>query len=241
MFSVDDIVKQSGLKEKTVASFLNSLICPENIDNNAFNSIDDFNYTNAYPLIKTTESNFLCFQGYGVAQAFYETPFFWMNADKTYKDKASFNRGQFTERFSGSRLESVFGNNRVLENVLIRQKGKTDIVGEIDVLVLFGDRAIVLQAKSKKLTLQARKGDELALTKDFQQSVQESYDQGLACTKFLLADDYELIDKNGKKLILKYKIKEAYIACIVSDHYPGLNFQARNFLKYEILSRLHPR
>lgn len=240
MFSVDDIVKQSGLKEKTVVSFLNSLICPENIDNNAFNSIDDFNYTNAYPLIKIAESNFLCFQGYGVAQAFYETPFFWMNADKKYKDKASFNRGQFTERFSRSRLESVFGNNRVLENVLIRKKGKTDIVGEIDVLVLFGDRAIVLQAKSKKLTLQARKGDELALTKDFQQSVQESYDQGLACTKFLLSADYELIDKNGKELKLKYKVKETYIACIVSDHYPGLNFQARNFLKYEDTEQIAP-
>lgn len=240
MLSVDNITKQSGLKQNIVTSFLNSLSCPENIDNNAFKSIDDFNYTNAYPLIKVSENNFLCFHGYGVTQAFYETPFFWMSNDKTYKDRASSHRGQFTERFSKTRLESVFGINRVFENILIRKKGTTAIVGEIDVLVLFGDRAIVLQAKSKKLTLQARKGDELALTKDFQLSVQESYDQGLDCTKFLLSDDYELIAKSGKTLKLRYKIKEAYIACIVSDHYPGLNFQARTFLKYEDTENIAP-
>jgi len=47
--------------------------------------------------------------------------------------------------------------------------GKTDAqrclpVGEIDVLVLFGNHATVLQAKSKKLMLPARKGNNLLLS-----------------------------------------------------------------------------
>jgi hypothetical protein len=45
------------------------------------------------------------------------------------------------------------------------------------VLVLFGNRAIVLQAKAKKLTLEARKGNDNQLKDDFKKSVQESYDQ----------------------------------------------------------------
>ena len=64
------------------------------------------------------------------------------------------NRGNFTEDFSVSRLKSVFGNNRVFQGVNILEK-KGVIAGEIDVLVLFANRAIVLQAKSKKLTLES--------------------------------------------------------------------------------------
>ena len=240
MFNIDNIHHESGLAKETISSFLRSFCCPEGVNNDAFNSIDDFNYLNAYPLIAVGQDHYLCFQSYGLAQAFYETPFFWMNNDKAYMDKASEHRGQFTEAFSKSRLESVFGSGRVYENVTIREKHKKDVAGEIDVLVLFGDRAIVLQAKSKKLTLEARKGIELALTRDFQLSVQDSYDQGLDCARFLLAGSYEFFDTIGKTLSISGNIKEIYIACIVSDHYPGLNFQARSFLKYEGTEQIAP-
>jgi len=122
----------------------------------------------------------------------------------------------------------------------LSEKFNKDIAGEIDVLVLFGDRAIVLQAKAKKLTLEARKGNELALTRDFQLGVQDSYDQGLDCARFLLAGSYEFFDANRKTISISGNIKEIYIACIVSDHYPGLNFQARSFLKYEDSEQIAP-
>ena len=76
------------------------------------------------------------------------------------------NRGDFTEAFTADRLTRVFGFDRVFQNVQIcKSKGET--LGEIDTLVLFGDRAIVLQAKSKKLTLGARKGNDRLLQVDF--------------------------------------------------------------------------
>ena len=240
MFSIDDIHNESGLTRDTISSFLHSFCCPEGVNNDAFNSIDDFNYINAYPLIEVTQDHYLCIQSYGLAQAFYETPFFWMNNDKAYKDEASEHRGQFTEAFSKSRLVSVFGPGSVYENVIIREKHKRDVAGEIDVLVLFGDRAIVLQAKSKKLTIEARKGNELALTRDFQLSVQDSYDQGLNCARFMLAGSYEFFDTTGKTLSISGNVKEIYIACIVSDNYPGLNAQARAFLKYEDTEQIAP-
>lgn len=239
-FSVDNIHNECGVDKKIISLFLESFHCPNSVNNENFNSIDDFNYLNAYPLIKASSEKYICFQSYGLAQAFYETPFFWMNADKDYINKASENRGKFTESFSKSRLESVFGTGRVYGNILIREKGKSDVLGEIDVLVLFGDRAIVLQAKSKKLTLEARKGNELALTRDFQLSVQESYNQGLDCSNFLLSDKFEFYDASGKVLIIPNEIKEVYIACIVSDHYPGLNFQARSFLTYQESEKITP-
>ena len=50
-------------------------------------------------------------------------------------------------------------------------RSKNEVLSEIDVLVIFGDRAIVLQAKSKKLTLEARKGNDLQLKDDFKKAV----------------------------------------------------------------------
>jgi hypothetical protein len=239
-FDAISVATRASLSIEIVSKFLNSFSCPENINNDHFSSIDDFNLINAYPLIKIAEDRFICFNSYSLAQAFYETPFFWMNGDKEYKEIAATNRGLFTEMISKSRLESVFGANRVFHSVLIHHKGKRDVLGEIDVLVLFGDRAIVLQAKSKKLTIKARKGNETALTKDFQLSVQESYNQGLCCSEFLLAEDIELRDNNGKIIILKHKIKEAYIICVVSDHYPALNFQSRSYLSYKDTDQISP-
>jgi hypothetical protein len=37
--------------------------------------------------------------------------------------------------------------------------GSKDIAGEIDVLVVYGEFVLVVQAKSKRITLKARSGD----------------------------------------------------------------------------------
>ncbi len=139
------------------------------------------------------------------------------------------NRGRFTEAFSRERLELVFGKDRVFGNVdVYESKGKR--VGEIDVLVLFANRAIVLQAKSKKLTLEARKGNDLQIKDDFKKSVQDAYDQGLTCASLLSDEGYRFVVGATGKEIAPGKLKEVFLFCVVSDHYPALSFQARQFL-----------
>lgn len=112
-------------------------------------------------------------------------------------------------------------------------------IGEIDVLVAFGDQAILLQAKSKKLTLEARRGNDLQIKKDFKKSVQDAYDQGLICAKVLGNSRYKFVSKDGNQLNLS-AFKEIYIVCVVSDHYPALTFQARQFLRFETTDQLAP-
>jgi hypothetical protein len=73
-------------------------------------------------------------------------------------------------------------------------------VTDIDVLVTFADRAIVLQCKSKRLTLEARRGNGLQLRGDFKKSINDAYNQALvsadalreAGLRFELADGTEL-------------------------------------------------
>ena len=93
-------------------------------------------------------------------------------------------RGEFTENFSAERLKIVFGEDRVFTNIDIVDSEKTK-AGEIDVLVVYANRAIILQAKSKRLTIAARKGNDNCLRNDFKQAIQEAYNQGYSCANLL--------------------------------------------------------
>ncbi|AHB99124.1 hypothetical protein [Francisella orientalis] len=42
-----------------------------------------------------------------------------------------------------------------------------------------------MQAKSKKLTLEARKGNDKLLADDFKKAIQDSYNQGYECANFI--------------------------------------------------------
>ena len=153
-----------------------------------------------------------------------------MGADKTYSPTALNHRGLFTEEFSRERLEDVFGKKHVYANVhIVESKGRR--LGEIDVLVVFGDRAIVLQAKSKRLTLESRRGNDKQIQDDFKKSVQDAYDQGYLCASVLNDTNYQLKDAAGNGVPLPVPLKEIYVLCVVSDHYPRSPSRPGNFSK----------
>ena len=98
-------------------------------------------------------------------------------------------------------------------------------------LVAWGNRAIIVQAKSKKLTLEARKGNDLQIKGDFQKSVQDSYGQAFLCAELLNNNQYELQYPDKKTLEIPRAFSDIYLLCVVSDHYPALLFQAKQFLQ----------
>nr|WP_241498900.1 SEC-C metal-binding domain-containing protein [Rufibacter ruber] len=110
----------------------------------------------------------------------------------------------------------------------------------MDVLVIFANRAIVIQAKSKKLTIAARKGNDNSLRSDFKKAVQEAYDQAYLCSTFLNDINYKFIDKSGLELKVNRNFKEIYPICIVSEQYPALSFQARQFLDFKETNTIMP-
>ena len=233
IFSIEEVVikLKSSLEIATVRKIIESFVSSENY---SFSALDDFNQKNAFPIIKIYEDEYILFQSYSLFEALYESPFFWFISDKSYCNQAMANRGRFTEEFSTERLALVFGSSRVFPNVnILNVKG--DILGEIDVLVMFADRAIVIQAKSKKLTITSRKGNDQSIKDDFKKAVQDAYDQAYSCSNLLLSADIMLIDEQGNQInISNILLKEIYPICIVSDHYPALFFQSRNFLKYKV-------
>lgn len=228
-FTPVDVAQRSGESIEVVSAVFKALTLVG--DNSGFGEIGDFNAVAAMPLIPTERGSVLLFQHYAIYEALYESPFFWMWNDKEYKQTAMDNRGAFAEKFACRRLAAVFGRSNVHANVNL-YKGK-DIVGEADVLVVFSDRIIIVQAKAKKLTLAARKGNDGQLKSDFAAAIQNASDQGWECANAILSGDCRLEDSQGREIKLPDAIKEIYPFCVVSDHYPALAFQAKQYLKYQ--------
>lgn len=226
-FSAAEVGAVAGVAPDVTKAVLDAFTAPASPCNDGFATLGDFNLANAQPLVATDDGHYVSLQAYGLLEALYDSPFYWMVADRAYRATASTNRGAFTEQFTADRLASVFGPANVHRGVTVLRGAKT--VTDIDVLVTFGDRAIVLQCKSKRLTLEARRGNDLQLRDDFKKSVQDAYDQALISAdalrepglRFQLPDGNELhIDRPGT----------VYPVCVVSDHYPALTVQARHFL-----------
>ncbi len=236
-FSVQEVAHRAELDEAVVENVLSAFAVREGERNAGFTALNEFNVANASPLLRHGD-NFILFQIYSLVEALYDAPFYWMGADKAYVNTAMRNRGLFTEEFSAERLALIFGKENVYSNVDIIESKATK-VGEIDVLVIFGNRAVVLQAKSKRLTLEARKGNDGQIKNDFKKSVQDAYDQGLSCAKFLLDRKHAFVDGQAGNVAVP-ALKEVYILCAVSDHYPALSFQARQFLKVETTAAIPP-
>ena len=240
-FSLKEVAELSELPDATVESVLAAFSLDPTDKNDSFRAIDQFNVANAKPLLRQAD-NFVLFQSYSLAEALYESPFYWMTLDGRYAPTAMKNRGRFTESFCRDRLELVFGKECVHSNVDIFESKtrKARKLAEIDILVLFGDRVLVVQAKSKRLTIESRKGNDGQIRDDFTKSVQNSYDQGLICARHLSDPGVSVRDSQGQPMRVPRRVSEIYILCVVADHYPALNLQVRQFLKWQRTTTIQP-
>lgn len=236
-FSAPEIADRSGMEASIVEKILDAFALPEGACNFGFQALGDFNEVNARPLIRH-DGHYLSFKYYALLEAIYESPFYWMNQDKAYRPTADANRGQFAETFAFGRLVSVFGPEHVWRNVNL-YRGK-DRLGEIDVLVTIGGRAIVVQCKSKRLTLEARKGNDLALSKDFHGAFQHAYDQAQLCAECLVDQSVRLVTGDGGNVILPNPITRTLPLCLVADNYPALAMQVDRFLKSRDVPKVLP-
>lgn len=235
-FTGQEVADWSGIAIAKVKLILDAFTCLPDKSNLSFAALSDFNITNAFPILREGKDTYVLLQYYSLLEAVYESPFFWMAADKGYSTTALTNRGLFTEAFVAQRLEAVFGKSRVLRNIDV-YLGKNRL-SEADALVSFGDRAVVVQAKSKRLTIEARKGNDQQLKDDFKKAIQDAYDQAVHCSNALIGNGFRFVDKNGADVKFKEQPQVVFPICIVSDHYPALAFQARQFLKTTIADSL---
>jgi len=195
MFCIHDLEKElPDHDSSTISAVLDAFSLAQEDRNQTYRSLNDFNRINAAPLIRVDDNQFISFLAASLAEAIYESPYYWMANDTAYKNKSFINRGIFTETFCRERLEIIFGSKNVYPNARILN-AKNEL-GEVDVLVLYGNRALILQAKSKQLTHEAKKGNINAIKNDFQKSVHNSYKQAVICANSLVGKSSTFIDGN---------------------------------------------
>ncbi|MCY4420192.1 MAG: SEC-C domain-containing protein, partial [Gammaproteobacteria bacterium] len=195
--------------------------------NEGLDSLGDYNKIHSHPIILLNNGQyFLPIMPY-LARSVYDSPFYWMMNDPQYEAIALQNRGEMTEEIAYALLEPVFGPN-LFRGVKIRRQ-KQDVT-DVDVLAMYGNRAIIIQAKSKKLTVASRKGNDDSLRADFRLAVQEAYDQACVSRTALMAGGYELYDNEDRQFLLEGAIHDAYIVCVTGDYYPAVNVQIYKYL-----------
>ena len=187
-----------------------------------------FNQLQSNPIVRLPDGRYFIPVDFNLSEAIYESPFYWMNADSSYRREALLHRGRFAEDVTASLLRRVFGTANVYTNVEVKQS-KSRTVTDIDVLAIVGDKAVVAQVKAKRMTELAKLGDEHKLVADFKLAVQEAYDQGLLCRQALIGGGSKLFVE-GKEIKLSESIDDAYILCVSLDHYPAVMHQLDVYL-----------
>ena len=229
--NVDNLSRISKQSKEKVIAFLTMFSTRSEDGNASFTSIDDFNIVNAKPIVCVNNKYYL-FQLTVLAQSMYESPIFWMRNDKTYCKFADEHRGNFTEDFTYKKLVSVFGKENVYVNIDIF-KNSSEKIGEVDILVKYGSKYLVVQAKSKGMTLSSRKGQVELVKDDFTKGFQNAYDQAIECSNALMQEGVHFKDAAGNSVEFQDIPTACYPICISSESYPSLAFQCRLYLEYE--------
>lgn len=213
-----------------LSTFLSQFSCDsEHVDEGFFRP-GDLNTIEARPLIKLPGGRYLVLDTFNLFRSIYESPFYWMVKDEAYLNQLADSRGRSTENLVYDLIRSAFGGEKLYRRLVVREEGKKD-VSEIDVLFIIGDKALIIQAKSKKLSLKARRGSQEAQLRDFQLSVQADYDSALKIRQILLSDKCRLFQEDGTELDLPITIDDAYILCLSRYHFPAVLQHVRSFLK----------
>lgn len=190
----------------------------------------EYNVINSHPIVILDGELYFVPVLFNLAQSIYESPFYWMLNDPKYRDASLKNRGDATVEIASELLANAFGRGNVCKGVVVK-KSRSATLTDIDLLAVTGNKAVICQTKSKKLTALSRTGDEEKLKQDFSDAIQESYDQAKICRTAILQKGNRLVTADGQEVRLDDSIDDVYILCITSDHYPAITFQTKTLLR----------
>lgn len=225
--SKDDLITKNEDFIDILENFILDLKRPQNQN---FEDVGDFNILSERPIIELTEGKYFIPIPFHLSEAIYESPFYWMNNDDSYRSKAQFNRGEIAEEITYKIIEKIFGVENTLKNVIIK-KSKSTIVTDIDILAVRNYKAIIFQVKSKKLTALSKNGNIDSIQSDFKKAVKDAYEQGLLAAKCLKSSsDYQFLLKSEPNFKFDFDIKKSFVVTVLLDDYPAITHQTHILL-----------
>ncbi len=199
------------------------------------NEVGDYNEFLTKPIIKVSHNKYFIPLPFFLAEAMYESPYYWMRQDDKYINTGLENRGKAAETIVYEMISKVFGSNNTYRGIDIKQNS-TKTITDIDVIATHEDVGLIIQIKSKKLTALSKKGNIEFIKSDFQKAIESAYEQGLVCKDCIENHEKYIFDKNNPEIKNHLsKIKTIYIICLVLDAYPAITHLTNSILysKYE--------
>ncbi|QHN04779.1 hypothetical protein FTO74_16485 [Granulicella sp. WH15] len=216
--SVQDVAESSRLAENVCAAFLSRLSQQPPYRNplftNTFTDADralwDYNTAKERPFF-TDGQSFWIFAPNALDEVLYSTFFFDLMADESYKSTFESSRAKVLEELSTSFLRRIFPAGDVYLNPRY-------LNGEefADALVVYDAKVLIVQCKSKGLTLAAHRGEnEAALKSDLQKAIRNAIAQACKGRKFLESSDQSsLLAESGEIVIKRSEINEVVLVAV---------------------------
>jgi hypothetical protein len=200
--SIADVAVKTGLSDGVCAAFFKRLsqvppyrnpLFPSTFEN-PLTAPWDYNTTRERPFF-SDDQGFWVFAPHLLKEVLYSTFFFDLMNDRSYKGTFENGRGRVLEALTATFLKRAFPGSAVLLNPSYPN-------GEefADVCVLFDNKIIIVQCKSKGLTLGAHTGDDrAALKRDLEKAIGNAAAQGCKGRRFLESDSSPHLLIDGKK------------------------------------------
>lgn len=201
--------------------------------NQEFNYPGDLNWFKINPIYKTSES-YIIPMIYSLSEALYDGPFYWMIDDLNYKNTALKNRGDSAENIVHSMLSKM--NIGTIYREIEIKTNRTKTITDIDVCVVNGEKMLLFQIKSKRLTQLSKRGNTRQFEIDFKAAVTDAFEQSKLAEESIISKKFKFVGKQSQLEVDFSEIREVYSVCIVLDSYPAITAHTRLF--FAVNSRL---
>jgi ankyrin repeat protein len=148
--------------------------------------------------------------------------------DEKYQSTAAKNRGKSAENIVKSLLERKIPKENIFLEVNVNVT-KNDTLTDLDVCVVSGNKMLIFQVKSKRLTQLSKKGNIDQFQKDFKLAIQDANDQATKPIPLIISNSCKLKSMSSGEDIDCKNIDEIHTACIVLDSYPAITTHTRMF------------
>jgi len=198
--------------------------------NAGFETASDYNQLNEMPILSISDTEFLIPAPILLSSVPVRTLHYDLIRIPGYGPTYERLRGEYYETTTSANLSRVFGSKHVFKNLKFGGKNSK---GEIDVLVIFDNKLIIVQCKSKGLTLPAKQGSSDSILHDFSKAIQASYDQSQRARDYFLSNSVvTLTDLKGTSMkIAKADIRDIFLISVTSETFASLSTDLSLLLK----------
>jgi hypothetical protein len=228
-FKIQEIEDRFG--KEFVQAFMKRFASSFGEMNKAYSEPTQFNEIYRTPLLRISENEVFIPIPPLLCQIPAITLHYDLIQDPAYEPQYVEVRGKYLEKKACNLLGTIFGAVDFYTNLHFTDHNGNE--GEIDLLFTFDNKLIIVECKSKSLTLPAKQGNLGQISKDFSDAIQRAYDQNKKAVNYINAcDKAEFYRKDGKRIVIeREKIREIFSVIITANTFAALTSDLSVFLK----------